>query len=143
MNASSCLLRSISLLLLAGSVATGAEEPKKKDAPPPPSPVPTSFMPVVPKEDFKSTMERMKAGKAAIEKSHHDLLSMRYDLRDDPRSRCDDGAAEAGAGGRARAPAQRHDVGSARGADARTDPRKGSVARGLFPLPHPNHPEEA
>ena len=41
-------------------------------------------MPVVPQDDFKTTMARMKAGKAAIEKSHGDLLAARYDLRDDP-----------------------------------------------------------
>ena len=62
MNASPFFLRLISLLFLTGPATFGADEPKKKDAPPPSSPVPTSFMPVVPKEDFKSTMERMKAG---------------------------------------------------------------------------------
>ena len=33
-----------------------------------PTTVPTSYMPVVPKEDFKTVMERMKSEKAAIEK---------------------------------------------------------------------------
>ena len=75
---------SFPLSLLAASLAIGAEEPKKKDPASPPPPVPTSFMPVVPKEDFKNTMERMKSEKAGIEKKHEALLAERYDLRDDP-----------------------------------------------------------
>ena len=93
MNAPNILLRSLAIAILSSSFAAAADEPKKKDpAPPPaskpagvpPSPVPTSFSPVVPSEDFKTTLERMKAEKAAIEKKHHDLLDERYDLRDDP-----------------------------------------------------------
>jgi len=50
----------------------GAEPPK------------SSFAPVVAKEPFAETMARMKAEKLAIMKKQMDLLTQRYDLRDDP-----------------------------------------------------------
>ncbi len=140
MKAPSFILRSIPVLLLATSGAN-AEEPKKKDAAPPPSPVPTSYMPVVPREDFKTTMERMKAGKAAIEKGHHDLLTARYDLRDDPAP----GVTMARqkpvqAGVRVRLP-----KGTTWEQLAEMTPEqireKDLWPAGFFPLPHPNHPE--
>lgn len=41
----------------------------------------SSYSPVVPKEDFMTTMTRMKAEKPAIMKRQLDLLEARYDLR--------------------------------------------------------------
>ncbi len=45
---------------------------------------PSSYSPVVIKEDFESTMARMKAAKPAIMKRQMDLLEQRYDLSDRP-----------------------------------------------------------
>src|SRR4030088_1068259 len=45
---------------------------------------PTSYMPVVPKEDFATTMKRMQAAKPAIEQRQQSLLQERYDLSDRP-----------------------------------------------------------
>src|SRR5262245_11308130 len=45
---------------------------------------PSSYTPVVEKETFKQTLDRMSAAKAGIEKKHSDLLSERYDLSDQP-----------------------------------------------------------
>ncbi|MEI7731894.1 MAG: cytochrome B6 [Verrucomicrobiota bacterium] len=44
----------------------------------------SSYMPVVPKEEFSATMARMKAEKATVMKRQLDLLKARYDLRNDP-----------------------------------------------------------
>ena len=86
MKTSPILLSSVALLLFGGAFATAAAESKKKDSAPPPaskpaglppSPVPTSNSPVVPSEDFKTTLDRMKAEKAAIKKTHQTLLAER------------------------------------------------------------------
>jgi cytochrome c1 len=45
---------------------------------------PTSYMPVNITEDFDTTMQRMQAAKAEIEKRQHDLLAEHYDLSDRP-----------------------------------------------------------
>ena len=138
---------SVSLLLTALSIA--ADEQKKDPLTRPaskpggvaPSPVPTSFMPVVPQEDFKTTVTRMKSEKPAIEKAHQDLLTLRYDLRDEPapgvtmsrkkpvqqgvRVRLQKGVAWEELGEMAPEQIREKDVWPA----------------GFFPLPHPNHPE--
>ena len=141
MNTSPLLLRSLSLLLVTGTIATGAGELKKKDAAPPSIPPPSSYMPVVPKEDLKSTMERMTAGKAAIEKSHADLLAERYDLRDDPApgvTMARDKPVQQGV--RVRLP-------KGMTWDQLAEMTPGEIREkdvwpaGFFPLPHPNHPE--
>ena len=141
MNASKKLPGSIALLVLIGSFAWAADEPKKKGPAPPPSPIPTSFAPVVPKEDFKTTMARMKAEKPAIEKKHQDLLAERYDLRDDPAP----GVTMARMkhvqqGVRVRLPktATWDQLGEMSPAQIR---EKDAWPAGFFPLPHPNHPE--
>lgn len=148
MNAPRFFLRPLVMLCVAGSLATAADAPKKNDPTPPPvakppgaPPVPTSFMPVVPKEDFKTTMERMKAEKAGIEKKHQDLLAARYDLRDDPAP----GVTMARQkpvqeGVRVRLP-----KGLSWDQLAEMSPEqireKDVWPAGFFPLPHPNHPE--
>ena len=137
MNCSFLLLHSTALLFLAGSLAVAADEPKKKE----PAPPPTSFAPVVPKEDFKTTMERMSAEKAAIQKKHSDLLAERYDLRDDPAP---------GVTMARKKPVQegirvRLPKGGTWEALAEMTPEqvreKDVWPAGFFPLPHPNHPE--
>jgi cytochrome c peroxidase len=47
-------------------------------------PPPSSYMPVVPKETFKETMDRMSAAKPAIMERQKALLAERYDLSDRP-----------------------------------------------------------
>src|ERR1035437_2248410 len=44
----------------------------------------SSYMPVVPKEEFSATMSRMKTEKPTVMKRQKDLLQDRYDLRNDP-----------------------------------------------------------
>jgi cytochrome c peroxidase len=89
----SIFLRAFSPVFLAASLAIAADEPTRRDPLPPgaskpagvpPTPIPTSFSPVVPKEDFATTLKRMTAEKPAIQKKHQDLLTARYDLRNDP-----------------------------------------------------------
>ncbi len=135
MKFSKVLFRCLPVLILAGSFAPAADEIKKKD------PVPTSFSPVVPKEDFKTTMERMKAEKPAIEKRQHDLLALRYDLRDD---------AAAGVTMARSKPVQqgvrvRLPNGMSWEKLAEMSPEqireKDAWPAGFFPLPHPNHRE--
>jgi cytochrome c peroxidase len=48
------------------------------------NPKPSSYSPVVIKEDFESIMARMKAAKAGIMKRQMDLLEQRYDLSNRP-----------------------------------------------------------
>src|SRR6267378_3599935 len=45
---------------------------------------PSSYMPVVDKEDFSTTHDRMSAAKAEIMKRQMDLLVQRYDLSNRP-----------------------------------------------------------
>jgi cytochrome c peroxidase len=110
-------------------------------ATPPVAPPKTSYMPVVPKEDFKVTMERMKAEKAAVMKRQADLLAERYDLRNDPAP---------GLTMTRNKPVQQGvRVKLVKGATwqslAGTTPddtrEKDLWPPGFFPLPHPNHPE--
>lgn len=65
------LLYGIFILICASD--TRAESDKK-----------SSYAPVVPKEEFSTTMSRMKMEKAAIMKKQNDLLRERYDLQNDP-----------------------------------------------------------
>lgn len=127
--------------------------PKKETAPPnksvstqpattaSPAPVPTSYMPVVPKEDFNTVMERMKSEKAGIEKKHADLLAERYDLS----NKAAPGATMTRGkpiqeGVRAKLPA-----GVTWQSLAEMTPEqiaeKNAWPAGFLPLPHPNQPE--
>ncbi len=135
------LLRSLSLFLVTGTIVTAADEPKKNDGAPPPGPPATSYMPVVPKEDFKSTMDRMKAGKAGIEKNHADLLAARYDLRDDPApgvTMARDKPVQQGVRVRLPKGTTWEQLAEMTPAEIR---EKDVWPAGFFPLPHPNHPE--
>jgi cytochrome c peroxidase len=139
-------LRGLFLLTLApGSVALSlslfaADPPAAAPAAAPPPPK-TSYSPVVPKEEFKTLMERMKAEKAAIMKRQNDLLAERYDLRNDPAT----GVTMS----RGKPVQQGIRVKLSKGATwqslAATTPadirEKDLWPAGFLPLPHPNHPE--
>ncbi len=127
------------LAMLAGFGSFAADDPAKKKSSE--GPVPSSFMPVVPKEDFKTTMEKLKSEKASIAEKHQQHLRQRYDLRDDPapgvtmsrskpvqqgiRVRLPDGITWAELAAMAPEEVRAQDVWPA----------------GFYPLPHPNHPE--
>lgn len=107
----------------------------------PPTSVPTSYMPVVPKEDFKTMMERMKGEKAPVEKKQADLLGARYDLSNKPvpgvtMSR----GKPVQEGVRAKLP-----TGVTWQSLAEMTPEQirenEAWPAGFLPLPHPNHPE--
>ncbi len=127
--------------LLIGNFAIAADEPTpdkpKKDDPSNGS----SFMPVVPKESFKATMERMKAEKAGIEEKQMTLLNQRYDLSDRPAQ----GVTMTGGkpiqdGVRVKLP----DGMSWEQLTTMTPEEiraKDVFPAGFFPLPHPNHKE--
>jgi cytochrome c peroxidase len=122
-------------------------EPQKKaaeraaTATPVPVAIPTSYMPVVPKEEFETTMNRMKSEKAAIEKKQADLLAQRYDLSNKPAAGVTMSRGKpVQQGVRAKLPA-----GVTWEALAEMAPEqireKDAWPAAFFPLPHPNHPE--
>ena len=136
-----CPHRAFLFPLCAVISATALLRAADPPATPPVAPPKTSYMPVVPKEDFKVTMERMKAEKAAIMKRQADLLAERYDLRNDPAP---------GLTMTRNKPVQQGvRVKLAKGATwqslSATTPddirEKDLWPPGFFPLPHPNHPE--
>jgi cytochrome c peroxidase len=102
---------------------------------------PSSYAPVVMKEDFAATMARMKAAKPEVMKRQLDLLGERYDLGDKPA----DGVTMSRgkpvqSGVRAKLPAgvtwdQLAEM------SPETVREKGLFPKGFLPLPHPNHPE--
>jgi hypothetical protein len=59
------------LLLTWVSISAFAQPPAKGES---------SYSPVVIKESFQATLDRMKAAKPGVMKTHMDLLSSRYDL---------------------------------------------------------------
>jgi cytochrome c peroxidase len=102
---------------------------------------PSSYMPVVEQEDFRTMMERMKAAKPGIMKRQADLLAQRYDLSNRPAKGVTMFRGKAVQDGvrvrlpqgmswdklAAMSPAEIHD--------------KDLFPAGFLPLPHPNHPE--
>ena len=101
----------------------------------------SSYAPVVIKEDFATTMARMKAAKPEVMKRQMDLLKERYDLSDRPAP----GVAMSRGksvqeGVRARLP-----IGLTWEKLAALSPEeireRNLFPAGFFPLPHPNHPE--
>jgi cytochrome c peroxidase len=101
----------------------------------------SSYLPVVPKEEFSATMSRMKTEKPTVMKRQMDLLQERYDLRNDPAP---------GVTMTRGKPVQRGiRVKLAPGTNweklAAMTPeeiRGGDLfPPGFLPLPHPNHPE--
>ena len=125
-------------LALAGALALTALACWAQDAAQPP---PSSYSPVVMKEPFDKTMARMSAAKDQVMKTHMDLLGRRYDLSDRPAK---DAAMSRGKplqeGVRIKLP-----EGVSWDSLAAMTPEevreKGLWPAGLYPLPHPNHPE--
>jgi cytochrome c peroxidase len=105
------------------------------------APPPTSYMPVISKEDFQTVVKRMQADKPAILKRHQDLLNQRYDLSNKPSSTVTmTGGKPVQEGVRVKLPA-----GVTWEALSKMTPEeikaKGVFPKGLLPLPHPNHAE--
>ncbi|MES2675128.1 MAG: cytochrome B6 [Pseudomonadota bacterium] len=102
---------------------------------------PTSYSPVVIKEDFASTMARMKAAKPKVMKRQMDLLNQRYDLSDRPAPGVTMSRGKSLQDGvRVKLPAgMTWEKLAEMGPDAIRE--KDAFPAGLFPLPHPNHPE--
>ena len=129
------LLLLISATLCAALLIGYAQEAAKQE------PAPTSYAPVAIRQPFAATMARMKAQRPAVMKRQMDLLAARYDLSDRP--------AKGVAMSRGRAVQQGVRVKLRAGATwqklAAMSPdqvrRKGLWPAGLYPLPHPNHPE--
>jgi cytochrome c peroxidase len=119
--------------LLAGAGILRAQDPPPKRK--------SSFMPVVPKEDFAAVMSRMSAEKAGVMQRHRSLLADRYDLANRPAGDATMFRGKAVQGGvRVKLPA-----GTTWEALAALAPEqvreRGAWPAGFLPLPHPNHPE--
>jgi cytochrome c peroxidase len=107
----------------------------------PPAPPKSSFSPVVPKEEFKAVMDRMKSEKAAVMKRQNDLLAERYDLRNDPATGITmtrGKAVQQGIRVKLGKGATWQSLAGTAPADIR---EKDLWPAGFLPLPHPNHPE--
>ena len=106
-----------------------------------PTTVPTSYMPVVPKEDFKTVMQRMTSQKAAIEKKQADLLAERYDLSDKPApgvTMSRGKPVQQGVRAKLAAGVTWQSLAEMTPEQIR---EKNAWPAGFLPLPHPNHPE--
>ncbi|MFO1112922.1 MAG: hypothetical protein U1E35_03295 [Rhodospirillales bacterium] len=102
---------------------------------------PTSYSPVVIKEDFATIMNRMKAAKPEVMKRQMALLNQRYDLSDRPAKGVTMSKGKPVQEGiRVKLPS-----GVTWDKLATTSPDevrdKGLFPIGFLPLPHPNHPE--
>ncbi len=101
----------------------------------------SSYSPVVIKEDFTTTMERMKAEKPEVMKKHMELLNKRYDLSDIPDKSITMSRGKAlQKGVRVKLP-----EGITWDMLSKMTPEeikeKGIFPAGFYPLPHPNHKE--
>nr|WP_133128427.1 cytochrome B6 [Legionella nagasakiensis] len=102
---------------------------------------PSSYSPVVMKEDFKTTMNKMMAEKKAINDRQQDLLKQRYDLSNKPSQ---DTKMSSGKpiqeGVRVKLPegVTWEQLSNMSSEDIK---EKGLFPKGFLPLPHPNHAE--
>ena len=102
---------------------------------------PSSYSPVVIKEDFESIMARMKAAKPEIVRRQMDLLEQRYDLSDRPAAGVTMSRGKpVQEGVRVKLPADMtwQMLGEMTPGEIR---EKDLFPKGLLPLPHPNHNE--
>jgi cytochrome c peroxidase len=102
---------------------------------------PTSYMPVIIKENFHTIMQRMSGEKAAVNKRQQDLLNKRYDLSNNPSQNAKmSNGKPIQEGVRIKLPA-----GATWDMLAKMKPeqikKEGLFPQGFLPLPHPNHPE--
>lgn len=105
------------------------------------NPPPSSYMPVIMKEDIQTTIKRMESEKASIQKRHQDLLNQRYDLSNKTSSNVKmNGGKPVQEGVRVKLPAN---VTWDELAKMTPDEikAKGLFPKGFLPLPHPNHAE--
>lgn len=128
------VLTALAIVLFAGVTAT--KEKKDKDAPPP-----SSYSPVVIKEDFATTLERMKRDKPQVMNRQMELLKKRYDLDNRPSKGVTMTRGKAiQEGVRVKLPS-----GLTWDKLAAMTPEeikeKGLWPAGFLPLPHPNHRE--
>ena len=101
----------------------------------------TSYAPVDIKEDFASTMTRMKAAKPEVMKRQKELLNERYDLRDRPAKGVTMSRGKAVQEG-VRIKLQKGMTWEKLAAMSPAEiQEKDLFPAGLFPLPFPNHPE--
>lgn len=107
------------------------------EAPPPPS----SYMPVVSKEDFQTTVTRMQNDKASIMARHKSLLNERYDLSNRPSETVTMTGGKAVQQGIRVKLAQDVTWDSLANMTPEDIKTKGLFPRGFLPLPHPNHAE--
>jgi cytochrome c peroxidase len=103
--------------------------------------LPSSYAPVVIKEDFQTIVKRMEADKPTVLKRHQDLLNQRYDLSNKPSKQITmSGGKPVQEGIRVKLP-----DGVTWAALAQMTPEeikaKGLFPKGFLPLPHPNHTE--
>jgi cytochrome c peroxidase len=102
---------------------------------------PSSYLPVVTREDFASVMARMKAAKAEVMRRQQALLAARYDLANRPAPGVTMSRSKAVQGGvRVKLPA-----GTTWAQLAQLTPdeirSRDLFPAGFLPLPHANHPE--
>ena len=149
----SCSVASFAFAFVFAAGALAVDPVPKKESPTPskpaaaqpttstPAPIPTSYLPVVPKEDFKTVMERMKSEKAAIEKRQADLLVERYDLSDKPApgvTMSRGKPVQQGVRAKLTAGVTWQSLAEMTPEQIR---EKNAWPAGFLPLPHPNHPE--
>jgi cytochrome c peroxidase len=102
---------------------------------------PSSYSPVVMKEDFATVMAAMKKAKPEITEKHQKLLAERYDLANRPHK----GATMARGKALQQGVRVKLPVGTTWEDLAAMSPEqikeKNAFPAGFYPLPHPNHPE--
>lgn len=101
----------------------------------------TSYLPVTPTEDFKTTMQRMSAEKPAIMQRQMNLLNDRYDLSNKPSKTVTMSRGKPiQEGVRVKLPQGMtwETLAAMKPADIK---QKNLFPKGFLPLPHPNHPE--
>ncbi len=102
---------------------------------------PSSYAPVVPKEEFSVTMSRMIGEKPIVMKRQNDLLQNRYDLRNDPASNVTMARGKPVQGGirvKLSSGISWEKLATMTPEEIR---EKDQFPSGFLPLPHPNHPE--
>src|SRR5688572_4200630 len=114
----------------------GQERPAEK-----PADLPSSYMPVVPKEPFDATMKRMSAAKDEVNKRHQNLLNQRYDLSDKPVqgvTMTKGKPVQGGVRAKLKSGITWDQLGRMTPEQMR---QQDAFPAGFLPLPHPNHPE--
>jgi cytochrome c peroxidase len=102
---------------------------------------PNSYMPVVPKEDFQVTFERMKAARAGLLREQAAFLESRYDLSNRPAKGVTMFRGKPVQEG-VRVKLPRGTTWEKLAAMSPDEIREqGLYPQGFLPLPHPNHPE--